>query len=208
MHSALSSSRTIVAAFDFDGTLTRRDTMLDFVRFVHGDVRYAQGMMLLAPSLLRYALGDMTNEQAKTALLTHFFAHIPAEKLYRWGEAYCQQRLPALLRRDRMALLHGHMQAGHSCYLVTASLAFWTEAFAAQQGMTLIATQPEIVQGVFTGKISGRNCFGQEKVTRLQAQLAATGIVPTEIHAYGDSDGDRELLAWASVAHDYRRKKK
>lgn len=195
----------VVAAFDFDGTLTRRDTMLEFVRFVRGNTRFAWGLLVLAPTLAAFFFGRISNEKAKTRLLTHFLGGMSEPELYALGEAFCAKRLPRHLLPARMAQLRAHQAQGHRCYLVTASLTFWTRAFAAAEGLTLLASQPEIVDGRFTGKLAGANCFGAEKVIRLRAHLATAQLSPQKTYAYGDSSGDSQLLEWADVPTLFRK---
>jgi phosphatidylglycerophosphatase C len=54
--------------------------------------------------------------------------------------------------------------------------------------------------GVYTGEMIGANCRGPEKVRRLQSWLAEHDLGDSELWAYGDSAGDRELLAAADQA--------
>ena len=185
----------IIAAFDLDGTLTHRDTFFEFIRYVHGDARFLGGMARLLPDLLAFKLGLIGNEAAKVRVLRHFFGGMAAEELYLSGAMFGRKVMPRYVRRAGLERIHWHIDAGHECWLVTASLSFWTRSWAEKQGLRLIATQPEIISGVFTGGLDGGNNYGPEKVRRLLVELGDAPI--QKRYAYGDSGGDRELLQWA-----------
>ena len=189
------SSGRIIAAFDLDGTLTYRDTFFEFIRYVHGDAAFFVGMTRLLPDLLAFKLGWIGNEAAKVRVLRHFFGGMAAEELYLSGAMFGRNVMPRYVRRAGLERIRWHVEAGHECWLVTASLSFWTHSWAADQGMRLVATQPEVVSGVFTGGLDGSNNYGPEKVRRLMDALGDTPI--QKRYAYGDSGGDRELLQWA-----------
>jgi HAD superfamily hydrolase (TIGR01490 family) len=183
-----------LALFDFDGTLTHSDSMLAFVRYVRGGNAYWAGMFRLLPHLLLFRLGLADRRATKERFLTYFLGGMSVEELNRWGQRFAEEQIPALLRPAAVARLRWHQEQGHTCVLVTASLAYWTKSWAEAQGLTLLSTQGEEIAGAFTGKLKGPNCHGPEKVLRVQALFPQR---PGKIYAYGDSSGDRELLAWA-----------
>jgi phosphatidylglycerophosphatase C len=189
------TSGRIIAAFDLDGTLTSKDTFIEFIRYVHGDGKFLAGMTRLSPRLLAFKIGLASNEGAKTAVLRHFFGGMNAADLDQLGAAFGREVLPRYLRPAGLERLRWHIQSGHECWLVTASLSVWTRSWAEEQGLRLIATEPEIQAGVFTGNLMGKNNHGPEKVRRLLARLGDEPI--DRRYAYGDSGGDKELLQWA-----------
>jgi len=184
-----------IAAFDFDGTLTRKDTLWEFTRYVAGTGKWMMGIVHLIPVLVGFKLGKISNQTAKERVLTHFLGGMDAEELYHLGERFAVEKLPGILRMHALEKLLWHSEEGHRCYIVTASLDIWVKAFADQYHLELVSSLPEIKDGIFTGKIAGKNCRGPEKVRRLTAALG--DHVPDLTYAYGDSGGDRELLAWA-----------
>ncbi|MFN0201508.1 MAG: HAD-IB family hydrolase [Bacteroidia bacterium] len=188
-----------IAAFDFDGTITIKDTMFSFLKFVKGKTNFWLGMIALSPVFALYALKIYSNRQAKEKLLTYFLGGMTATELYAKGQAFDKQVLPSLIRPLAMEKIAWHHAEGHRCYLVSASLTFWLKSWAESNGFELVATLPEIENDVFTGKIADENCHGQEKVNRLKTLLNPKNTY--EIFAYGDSSGDKELLAWANHAH-------
>ncbi len=191
-----------IVAFDFDGTLTRKDTLWEFVRFVVGTRKWMVGIMRLLPMLVWFKLGKIDNQTAKEGVLTYFLGGMDVEELYQSGEKFVAEKLPEMLRTNALEKLLWHREEGHRCFIVTASLDIWVKAFAQQYHLTLVSSLPEINNGIFTGKIAGKNCRGPEKVRRLT--LALGDQVPDLTYAYGDSSGDRELIEWADRGY-YRR---
>ena len=103
-----------------------------------------------------------------------------------------------MIREPAMNRLLWHQAKGHQCFLVTASLSFWTQDWAKQHHLTLISSKGKIVNGIFTGKLDGLNCWGKEKRRRVEALVDPDSI--DIIYAYGDSQGDKEMLQWADRA--------
>jgi phosphoserine phosphatase len=66
-------------------------------------------------------------------------------------------------------------------------------------GIEIISTEIEISNNKITGKLSTANCYGPEKVNRLKKLLSMDDY--STIYAYGDSKGDREMLALAQHPH-------
>lgn len=188
-----------IAAFDFDGTITTKDTMFAFIRFAKGTLPFFGGMFCIAPTLVAHKLGWVSAQKAKEKLLTFFFKNETEDKMYVLGNSFCQEKMPQLIRKEALLCIKNHQKQGHICYLVTASLPFWTKKWAEQQAFVLLATQPEIIDGKFTGKISGKNCNADEKVNRLEAILSLQKI--DKKYAYGDTAGDLTLLKWADESY-------
>lgn len=196
-----SSDKPIVAAFDFDGTLTRRDTLLSFLRFLLGDARVAGHALRLAPTLLGYGLKLVDNGIAKERVFIECLGGMEWARLQEAGERFARLVLPGMLRREALQRLEWHKQQGHRCVAISASMALYVEPWAQQAGLDdVIATRLETTaDGHVSGRMSGANCFGPEKVRRLTELLG-----PREnyvLYAYGDSRGDRELLSGADYAY-------
>jgi phosphatidylglycerophosphatase C len=182
-----------VAAFDFDGTLTRRDTLLPFLRRACGNW-----------SILRAALaarGARGRDAFKVALVGRLFRGWPAERLEILGHAYMPTLLGAL-RPGSRERLEGHRRRGHAVVIVSASLGAYLRPLADKLGID-DALAVELVAdgaGTLTGEVvGGLNNRGPEKAARLQAWLDARFGPGTDVElwAYGDSSGDAELLALA-----------
>ena len=191
--------RPVVAAFDFDGTITYRDSLLLFLFFTSGIGKSLACLLLSAPTLLRFVLGRIGNQSAKEALLTRFFSGMESATLDELGVRFAKHKLPQLLRPSAVARLRWHQQQGHYCVLVSASPEVYLNPWGKEMGFdAVICSRLEYDSGHrVTGRLAGDNCRGMEKVRRLREQVGH----PTELYAYGDSRGDRELLAIADHAY-------
>ncbi|MGB7088057.1 MAG: HAD-IB family hydrolase [Phormidesmis sp.] len=193
---------SVVAIFDFDGTLTRRDSLLPFLRAIAGQRRFVIGLVCLSPMLVRYSLKLIPNWQAKETMLTYFLAGMPAARLQSFAQHFANQTLPQLLRPEAIERLCWHQQQGHRTLIVSASPEAYLRPFADLMKIDqVIGTRLEIEQGALTGRISGKNCYGPEKVARLSDWIDRSQNI---LYAYGDSRGDRELLAIAQFSY-YRK---
>lgn len=202
--SDLSADLPAVAVFDFDGTLTRRDSFLPFLRAIAGRRRYLLGLVKLSPVLLGYCFKLIPNWRAKEAMLTHFLAGVSTTRLIAVSERFARRALPKLLRPEAIARLAWHQQKGHQTLIVSASLEAYLRPFAELMDIDYVAgTRLESRDGHITGRILGNNCYGPEKVVRLQAIFpeALERTKPYVLYAYGDSKGDRELLAIAQYPY-------
>lgn len=192
----------VVAAFDFDGTLTRRDTLLPFLLQGLGGPRFAWVMAQCSPWLLGFALRLLPNHVAKRRLLHLAFAGRSVMEVDGWTTRWLAT-LSSQLRPDALAQLTRHQRAGHRCVMVSASPDVYLQRAARQLGFdALICTEMALDDGVLTGCLRTPNCHGEEKVVRL-AQWLADQELPRDritLHAYGDSSGDQPMLRWADHA--------
>jgi phosphatidylglycerophosphatase C len=190
----------IVAAFDFDRTLTRRDSLLPFLAAVRGRVAVGAAMTRLAPRLAVMAVGRADRDDTKQRLVTRLLAGCSAAELDAAGARY-GNHLTTQLRPEVVERLDWHREAGHELVLVSASLAVYLEPLGAQLGFAaVLATRLQVgPDGRLTGRFEGENCRGPEKVARLRGWLGERA--PAEVWAYGDSADDDELLAFADHPH-------
>lgn len=191
----------MVAAFDFDGTLTRKDSFLEFVKFAKGRWGLCKGILLHAHVLAAYLFHLYPNGKAKQRLFAYFFKGLPLSEFDTLCRRFFQVKGKALLRETAVAAVGRCRSEGMRVVVVSASIANWVVPFGAALGADdVVGTLVEIdAGGKLTGHFLGRNCYGMEKVRRLSALFpdrAAYRLV-----AYGDSRGDKELLAYADEAY-------
>ncbi|MBA2626143.1 MAG: HAD-IB family hydrolase [Acidimicrobiia bacterium] len=187
-----------VAAFDFDGTLSRRDTLLPFLQRVCGAQRLYRALARSGPALSRMAVGRADRDAVKDALLLRLLAGHEAAALEAAGETYADFLVRSdRLRPDTLDRAAEHRRRGHRVVVVSASPAVYLQPLANRLGYdAALATRLEVADERLTGRMDGGNCRGPEKVARLEAWL---GEERPRLYAYGDSAGDRELLARADV---------
>lgn len=194
------SEKPVVAAFDFDGTLTRRDTLLPFLLHTLGAAALARRAFALVPVLAGYGLGRVSNGAAKERVLVRCIGGMRADELQRQAERFAAEVVPGLLRNETMRRLDWHRQRGHRCVVVSASLELYVGPWARRAGFDdIVATRLEAQDATVSGRLFGANCYGAEKVARLERLLGDRNGY--RLYAYGDSRGDRELLAYADYAY-------
>lgn len=185
-----------VVAFDFDGTLTHQDSLLAFIRYAHGTIAFWCGFLLHTPILVLMLLKCYPHGKAKEKVFSFFFKGMPLEEF----NTICQEFAAThrhLLRPQGIATIKEAQEAGAEVVIISASVDNWVHPFF--PAVKVLGTQIEVKDGHLTGRFLTRNCFGQEKVNRLME------VYPDRkdyhLTAYGDSQGDRELLAFADEAH-------
>ena len=190
------SPRPPVAAFDVDGTLTTRDCVTPFLREIAG--RRLVLRLARHPLALLGALARRDNDRLKE-LACSAFAGADGAEVDRRGAAFARHVRAGWMRPDTLARLDRHRALGHRVVLVSASLEPYLVPLGALLGAdAVLCTRLERgPDGRLSGRLDGPNCRGPEKPARLAAWLTTQGLDDAEVWAYGDSRGDRELLAAA-----------
>jgi phosphatidylglycerophosphatase C len=198
-----SGSRS-VAAFDFDGTLTRHDTLVPFLARAAGWPRTAIAFARFAPRIALAGNGHEDRDAAKERLLIHLLAGRRYEDVEALGEIYGHELVTRTIRPEMREIVDWHRSQGHDVVIVSASLDLYLRPVARLLGVhELLCTSLEVDgNGMCTGRMLGGNCRGPAKATRLRAYV---GGGPVELWAYGDSAGDTEMLAMADHAVRTRR---
>ena len=185
-----------VYAFDFDGTLTTRDTLLAFIRYACGTRAFLLGFLRHAHQLVLMKLGFYPNWKAKQHIFSYFFKDIDLEAF----NTLCRQFAAdnrQLLRPQGLQLVAQALHEGADVLIVSASIDNWVQPFFPE--VTVLSTQIEVIDGRLTGRFLTKNCYGQEKVNRILALYPDRRSY--HLTAYGDSRGDKELLAFADDPH-------
>jgi phosphatidylglycerophosphatase C len=189
--------RRKVAAFDFDGTISERDSLGPFLKIVCGRVPLYRELALRSPVLAAAAVGLGDRDAEKERLVGRLLAGRAAEPVREAGVKYAQQLASGdALRPEMLEKLDWHRSRGHEIVIVSASLDVYLEPIAPLLGVdhvlcTKLGVGPD---DRLTGLLEGGNVRGPEKIRRVQEWLGSSAV---ELWAYGDSAGDRELLAAA-----------
>lgn len=185
--------------FDFDGTITTSDTLIEFVRFYRGRKQYVRGLIKLAPILSLYALKLLPNWRAKQFFLATYFKGEKIEDFDSRCVLFSTNILPSLIRPGARQAIEAYRAAGATMAVVSASAENWVKPWCDRHGLICLATTLEVNDGVITGNIKGRNCYGDEKVCRVKERFNLSEF--DEVIAYGDSRGDKEMLELAHKRH-------
>ncbi len=189
-------NHSIVAVFDFDHTITNRDSFLFFLLYTKGFYKSLFGFLYLMPDFIKFLFGKCTRKRIKEKIITYFFYDIPWTEIKKMGQKYAHNRLDQYLKQKALTALAWHQSQGHRCLLVSASFAFYLEPWGSRHRFEkVLASELEVIQEKITGRLRGENCWGPEKKKRLEEYLGSlSGIT---LYVYGDSQGDKEILAIA-----------
>ncbi|CEG58106.1 HAD-IB family hydrolase [Legionella fallonii] len=198
----IAKEKKTVAIFDFDGTLTSKNTTLAFLHYTD-PVRFYYLMPILLPILIFYMTKIISVDQLNNWLCYFFFKGKSKEHLQEKGRDFALKKLPSYVRAEAMLKLKEHQDNAHLCILATAAYDLYIKAWGDLHGFTeVLCTEiASDYQGKLTGKLQGASCYGPEKVNKIK-QILPT--VDTIIYAYGDSEGDKEMLNFATYSF-YRR---
>ena len=189
-----------VCAFDFDGTLTTKDTLLAFIRYAKGSSSFWLGFLRYAPQLVLMKLGLYPNYKVKQKVFTYFFKGMAIEAFDDLCQRFARDN-QHLLRPMGTEAIRQALADGAEVLIVSASIDNWVRPFFDHHEpvLTILGTQIEVKDGLLTGRFLTKNCYGQEKVNRLLEKYP--NREDYHLTAYGDSRGDKELLAFADEAH-------
>lgn len=188
---------TPIVAFDFDGTLTVRDSFTAFLKWRAGPGGWALGLMRMAPAVAAYAR-DRDRGRIKAASVREFLGGVDRMVLADEAERFADQVWSGFMRRDALACWNDWGTRGARRVIVTASPAETVAPFARRlEADDLLGTALAFdAQDRVTGAFIGPNCRGEEKVRRLRAAFGDDVRIAA---AYGDSSGDTEMLAMAET---------
>lgn len=200
-----------ILTFDFDGTLTTRDTLIEFIRYAHGTPSLIAGFLLHAPLLVLMKLRLYSNQKAKQRIFSYFFKGMSEDRFNDICSRFALDNR-RLLRPKGMETLQKAIDKGARVLIISASIDNWVAPFFSGitaggtdtaghkgNGITVVGTRIEVRNQRLTGRFTTPNCYGQEKVRRLLELFPDRETY--HLTAFGDSRGDRELLAFADESH-------
>ena len=190
-----------LAIFDLDHTL------------INGDSDYLWGEYMVEHSIVDeqafrqrntafyhdYQRGTLDNDQYLEFALEPL-THYSLEELYAWRADYVEKWIRPLIAPGAAAVLEDHRRRNHELMMISATHLFVSEPIAGLLGIdTVLATEPEIVDGRYTGRFIGTPTYQQGKVTALNEWLVDSHHDLTGSYFYSDSLNDLALLEY--VAH-------
>ena len=187
-----------IAFFDFDGTITNKDTLLEVIKYQKGKRSFYIGFLLNSPVLIGLTLKLVSNQAAKECMLKYFFKGMDIESFQNGCDSFIDSALQAIIRPAAIDEIEKLKAEGFEIVVVSASPENWIKKWANENGLTLIATKLQTKDNLLTGYIDGINNNGDEKAVRIKSEFDLSEY--TEIYCYGDSSGDKAMLALGTKA--------
>jgi HAD superfamily hydrolase (TIGR01490 family) len=189
-----------VYAFDFDGTLTTKDTLLEFIRYACGKRRLWMGLLLFSPLLVLMKLHLYPNWKVKQLFFAHYFRGMDIERFDDLCRRFAIDN-NHLLRKNGIAVIRKALAESSQVIIVSASIENWVRPFFLQFGneVQVACTKIDVRHERVTGKFLTKNCYGQEKVKRIDRAFPHRKTY--ELIAFGDSKGDKKMLEYADRSY-------
>ncbi|MFL5774006.1 MAG: HAD family hydrolase [Flavisolibacter sp.] len=184
-----------IAFFDFDGTITTKDSLLEFIRFTHGKRKFLSGFLKHVHYILAFKTKFIGNQYFKEKMLQYFYKGIPVTSFKKQCSHFAIEILPGLIRPKALVEIKKLQEQGIHVVVVSASAEEYICDWAEPLGMQVIATRLEVKDGMITGKLNGLNCHGEEKVRRILELYKMEDY--EKIYAYGDTSGDIPMMKLA-----------
>tara|TARA_B100001094_G_C17916954_1_gene664020 strand:+ start:22 stop:609 length:588 start_codon:yes stop_codon:yes gene_type:complete len=188
-----------IAFFDFDGTITKEDSTIKFIRYLVGDIKFFIGVILLLPVITLYKVKIISNNLIKQIIITYFFKGKDIIEFQKKSEYFSLNQIDSIIRKKAMEKIYWHKKNGHVIVIVSASIDLWLKPWCEKNNIALISTMLEIKDKTITGKTFKKNCHGPEKVKRIRELYNLSDY--KYIYAYGNSRGDHEMLDIADERH-------
>ncbi len=184
--------------FDFDGTLTYKDTMFMYLKF-YDSTKYRIQFLRHVPLFILLKLKLAETEKVKKSFIGSILRGQTQQKIEQKSKQFFEQHYPKIVRENALDFIKNIDRNNTQSLLVTASLDIWVKPFADELKMELVSTRAEFKNGVFTGNFVGKNCNGKEKLVRIKEEINDSKY--DKIIAFGDTSGDRPMLKWANEGH-------
>lgn len=185
-----------IAFFDFDGTITTRDSLLEFIRFTRGDLRYFFGFLIHLHYMVAFKMKLMSNQSFKEKMLEYFYRGTRADEFQKMCSGFAGRILPRFIRKGAIEEINKLKEGGSLVVIVSASPEEYIRKWADGHGIQVIGSRLEVKNNFITGKIVGKNCHGPEKVRRILELHKMEDY--DVIYAYGDTKGDLPMMELAT----------
>lgn len=181
-----------LALFDFDGTISREDSLMLFLEYMVGKKRMQSGFVRLSHILILYRIGLVGGSYAKERIFKYFFSGMPAKYFNDRAEKFAHSTLSRNVKRSALDRINWHLRKQHKVVVVSASIENYLKPWAKSMGLDLISTKLEVRDEKVTGNYKGKNCKGKEKSKRIKEELELGHF--EKIYAYGDTKDDEPML--------------
>jgi len=185
--------------FDFDGTITTKDTFTEFIKFAKGVRYFYSTAFVIAYFYSLFLLKLISADEAKRSILKFYFKGYSKSSLEELGKFFIEKiTLNGTIKPEMMDLIYGYKTQKNKVAVVSASFDIWIGQFCAQHSIDCICTNLAYsAEGIFDGELGSLNCKGVEKANRITDKYNLTHY--NEIIVYGDSKGDIEMMNLGTI---------
>ncbi|EIC1587302.1 HAD-IB family phosphatase, partial [Escherichia coli] len=169
MNTSNQAEKKVLSVFDFDGTLTRHDSFIPFLRFAFGNRFFTRRVVKLTIPSIQCLRRKLTRDELKEILISTFLTGIEEKWVQEKAEHYCNLYWERLMRASGLLAVASEVSSGVEVTLCSASPRVVLGPFAERLGVKLIGTELESVNGILTGRITGHNCRCIQKINRLES---------------------------------------
>ncbi|CAN5571030.1 HAD-IB family hydrolase [soil metagenome] len=182
-----------LALFDFDGTITNKDSLLHFTGFANGKTALYAGVIMLSPIMILNKAGFISAQYTKNRFLRFFFRNWNTDEFKQLCKNYAATELKNIIRENAIEKINWHKQQGHRVVIVSASPENYIQPWCEASGIECIATKLLATHQSLKGVIDGLNCNAEEKKKRIEAVINIADY--EEIYGYGDTKGDKAMFS-------------
>ncbi|MFG1485140.1 HAD family hydrolase [Halobacteriovorax sp. RZ-1] len=188
-----------LALFDFDGTITFKDTFTEFIYYSVSKKKLRLGKFLLSPFVIAYKLKLLSGPTMRALIVKYAYTRQHASKLEEQGLSFSKSFLPKVIRTNAQEEIERHRKLGSKIVIVSASLDLYLAPWCEENGFELICSSLETRAGICTGSYHKGDCTGHMKAKRVKEKYNLSSF--DKIYAYGDTIEDQQLLELADEAY-------
>lgn len=185
-----------LCVFDFDGTITRKDSYLLFIFYSVSLVKKIIGFTVFSPVYFFVLVKIISMHRFKEWVTGFFFKGMKDKDIIKYGDRFCDNVISKICYKQALDKIEWHKSNGHEVIIVSASLDVWIKPWCDANKLKYVSTTLQFQDGIVTGKFVGKNCNGAEKVRKLREIFDLSEY--EEIYVYGNSSGDKHLLKLAT----------
>ncbi|MFC1546735.1 HAD-IB family hydrolase [bacterium] len=188
-----------LALFDFDGTVTTKNSVVFFILYMAGIRKFLLGSLYLGPFFLLYILGIISNHFIKETAFKYFFKGWDVDDFNMRAKSFVVVQIPVILRAKGIERIKWHKQQGHKVVIVSASIPNYLGVWCKDENIEMTATELEVKDNKITGRLAGKNCYGIEKANLIKQKYNLDDF--DYIYGYGNSRGDLNMLSIVDEAY-------
>ncbi|MFH1244037.1 MAG: HAD-IB family phosphatase [bacterium] len=188
-----------LAIFDFDGTITTKDSFNDFLRYRFGWWKFVTSTMTNVFWIILYLMGIVDNRVPKEKILQKLVGKVNKMAWEKETWQYARDRLPDIIKREALERIRWHQKSGHEVVVVSASLGSWIKPWAENNQIKTVLASTLKEKGKYYLPEIATNIFGNHKVSAFKKLYP--NYRDRVIYAYGDHRSDEGILSLAQFSY-------